>query len=163
MESGCARPTHSRRVSLREKRGRRICWEHWMPLARQALHLAGEHIHIAVWPTAHEMHQLASRHYAFEGRCFVVAAGLIMRAKDLPSELPPVPRLYRNKEAFVLRGGSAIIAPDGRYVVEPVFDRETTIIADLDLTAIDREKMTLDVADHYHRPDVFDFTLRQRL
>ena len=28
-----------------------ICWEHWMPMARQALHLAGEHIHVAVWPT----------------------------------------------------------------------------------------------------------------
>ncbi len=24
-----------------------ICWEHWMPLARQALHDSGEHIHIA--------------------------------------------------------------------------------------------------------------------
>lgn len=84
-----------------------------------------------------------------------------MRARDLPRELPPVPRLFRNKQAFVLRGGSAIIAPDGRYVVEPVFDRETTIIADLDLTAIDREKMTLDVSGHYNRPDVFDFTLRR--
>ena len=28
-----------------------ICWEHWMPLARQALHNSGEHIHVAVWPT----------------------------------------------------------------------------------------------------------------
>ena len=139
-----------------------ICWEHWMPLARQALHLAGEHIHVAVWPTVHEMHQVASRHYAFEGRCFVLAAGLIMRAKDLPRELPPVPRFSRNKEAFVLRGGSAIIAPDGRYVVEPVFDRETTIVADVNLTTIDREKMTLDVSGHYNRPDVFDFSLRKR-
>jgi len=108
------------------------------------------------------MHQLASRHYAFEGRCFVLAAGLIMRAKDLPRELPPVPRFSRNKEAFVLRGGSAIIAPDGRYVVEPVFDRETTIVADVNLTTIDREKMTLDVSGHYNRPDVFDFSLRKR-
>ena len=28
-----------------------ICWEHWMPLTRQALHDSGEHIHVAVWPT----------------------------------------------------------------------------------------------------------------
>jgi len=131
-------------------------------MARQALHLAGEHIHVAVWPTVHEMHQLASRHYAFEGRCFVLAAGLIMRAKDLPAELPPAPHLEGNEQAFVLRGGSAIIGPDGRYVVEPVFDRETTIIADVDLTAIDREKMTLDVSGHYNRPDVFDFSLRKQ-
>lgn len=46
-----------------------ICWEHWMPLTRQHLHSLGEQIHIAVWPTVHEMHQIASRHYAFEGRC----------------------------------------------------------------------------------------------
>jgi hypothetical protein len=47
------------------------------------------------------MHQIASRHYAFEGRCFVLAAGLIMRAKDLPDELPPVPHLHRdNKRSF---------------------------------------------------------------
>ena len=25
-----------------------ICWEHWMPLARMAMHQAGEDIHIAV-------------------------------------------------------------------------------------------------------------------
>ncbi|MDQ3650016.1 MAG: carbon-nitrogen hydrolase family protein, partial [Acidobacteriota bacterium] len=42
-----------------------ICWEHWMPLARQTLHTSGEHIHVAVFPAVHEMHQIASRHYAF--------------------------------------------------------------------------------------------------
>ncbi|MFN2456354.1 MAG: carbon-nitrogen hydrolase family protein, partial [Pyrinomonadaceae bacterium] len=54
-----------------------ICWEHWMPLARHALHVSGEQIHVAVWPKVDEMHQLACRHYAFEARCFVLAAGLI--------------------------------------------------------------------------------------
>jgi predicted amidohydrolase len=84
-----------------------------------------------------------------------------MRAKDLPDELHPLPHINRDRQAFVLRGGSAIIGPDGRYVVEPVFDRETTVSAELDLAAIDREKMTLDVSGHYNRPDVFDFTLRK--
>ena len=137
-----------------------ICWEHWMPLARQALHLAGEQIHLAVWPTVHEMHQLASRHYAFEGRCFVLAAGLIMQAKDLPNELS-VPENFADKsDAFLLRGGSAIIGPNGKYVVEPCFDRETIVTAELDLSAVDEERMTLDVAGHYSRPDLFDFRLR---
>ena len=103
-----------------------ICWEHWMPLARQALHNAGEHIHVAVWPTVHEMHQIASRHYAFEARCFVLASGMVMRAKDLPAELRATPELAADPEAFLLRGGSAIIGPDGRYVVEPVFEQETS-------------------------------------
>ncbi len=59
-----------------------ICWEHWMPLARMAMHNSGEHVHVAVWPTAHELHQLCSRHYAFEGRCFVLAAGLMMHRQS---------------------------------------------------------------------------------
>ncbi len=137
-----------------------ICWEHWMPLARQALHVAGEHIHVAVWPTVHEMHQLASRHYAFEARCFVLAAGLVMRVRDLPAEFGAPAGLVDKPESFLLRGGSAIIGPDGRYVVEPCFDEEKTITAELDLTAVDEERMTLDVTGHYSRSDVFDFDVR---
>jgi nitrilase len=139
-----------------------ICWEHWMPLARQALHNSGEDIHVAVWPTVHEMHQIASRHYAFEARCFVLAAGLVMRAKDLPTELRATPELAGNSDAFVLRGGSAIIGPDGNYVVEPVYEQEATITAKLDLNAVDREKMTLDVSGHYSRPDIFTFHVCKR-
>ncbi len=139
-----------------------ICWEHWMPLARQALHNAGEHIHVAVWPTVHEMHQIASRHYAFEARCFVLASGMVMRAKDLPAALRATPELAADPEAFLLRGGSAIIGPDGRYIVEPVFEQETFVIAELDLNAVDREKMTLDVSGHYSRPDIFNFQIEKR-
>jgi nitrilase len=139
-----------------------ICWEHWMPLAGQALHLAGEQIHVALWPTVHEMHQIASRHYAFEARCFVLAVGLVMRVKDLPAELGPLSHLATKPESFLLRGGSAIIAPNGRYVVEPCYDQERTITAELDLTAVDEERMTLDVSGHYSRPDIFDFQVRER-
>ncbi len=136
-----------------------ICWEHWMPLARQALHNAGEHIHVAVWPTVHEMHQIASRHYAFEARCFVLASGLIMRVKDLPNEFRAPPELAVDPEAFLLSGGSAIIGPDGKYVVEPIYEKETIVTAELDLNAVDREKMTLDVTGHYSRPDIFSFNV----
>ncbi|MDQ6625067.1 MAG: carbon-nitrogen hydrolase family protein [Verrucomicrobiota bacterium] len=139
-----------------------ICWEHWMPLARQALHNSGEHIHVAVWPTVHEMHQIASRHYAFEARCFVLAAGLVMRVKDLPAELRPITELAANPDAFLLRGGSAVIGPDGQYVVEPVYEQDTIVTAELDLAAVDREKMTLDVSGHYSRPDIFEFRMRER-
>ncbi len=129
-----------------------VCWEHWMPFARQALHESGEDLHVAVWPTVHEHHQLASRHYALEGRCFVLAVGLLMPAADLPQELeaPGV-------EGLVLRGGSAIYGPRGNAVLEPVFGQEGLRYADLDLAELDRERMTLDVAGHYARPDVFEF------
>lgn len=137
-----------------------ICWEHWMPLARQVLHDSGEHIHVSVWPTVHEMHQIASRHYAFEGRCFVLAAGLLMKMRDLPSQLSVASDLSKNPDHFLLRGGSAIIGPDGSYVVEPLFDEERVLVAALDLNVIDKERMTLDVSGHYQRDDLFNLKVK---
>jgi predicted amidohydrolase len=134
--------------------GALVCWEHWMPLARQALHDSGEDIHVALWPSAHEMLQVASRHYAFEGRCFVLVAGSLMRASALPPELEPHATKVRSPQDWVLRGGSAIIGPDGHYVTEPLFERPSLIVADLDLGRVREERMTLDVSGHYHRPEL---------
>jgi nitrilase len=138
-----------------------VCWEHWMPLARQALHDSGEDIHVALWPTVHERHQLASRHYAFEGRCFVLAAGSVMRSSALPPELELDRTKLAPESPFVLRGGSAIIGPDGDYVVPPLWDRPGILVADLDLERVRRESMTLDVSGHYSRPDVLSLTVRR--
>ncbi len=138
-----------------------ICWEHWMPLSRQALHNSGEDIHAAVWPTVHEMHQIASRHYAFEARCFVVASGGILRVRDLPADLEVIAELKDRPDHMVLRGGSAVIGPDGKYIAEPVFAEETIVVADCDFRRIDEERMTLDTAGHYSRPDVFRFGIRE--
>jgi len=141
--------------------GALVCWEHWMPLARQAMHESGEDIHVALWPTVHEMHQIASRQYAFEGRCFVLAVGSVMRAAELPPELEPHPARVSNAATWVMRGGSAIIAPDGSYLTSPVYDEPTTLFADLDLGRVREERMTLDVTGHYHRPDVFAFEVKR--
>jgi nitrilase len=140
-----------------------VCWEHWMPLARQALHESGEDVHVAVWPTVHERHQLASRHYAFEGRCFVLAAGSLMRASALPSALFVHPDRVTSPDQWVLRGGSAIIGPDGEYIVEPVFDAAQILVADLDLARVREEGMTLDVGGHYARPDVLELRVTRRV
>lgn len=141
--------------------GASICWEHWMPLTRQALHDSGEHLHIALWPTVHEMHQVASRHYAFEGRCFVIAAGQMLKAKDFPTMLKLPESLAANPEQWVLRGGSCVIDPTGKYIVEPVFDREELIIAEINTNAVIKERMTLDTSGHYQRRDVFGFEINR--
>jgi len=138
-----------------------VCWEHWMPLARQALHVSGEDIHVAVWPTVQERHQIASRHYAFEGRCFVLAAGSLMTASALPREFERDATRAPNDDSLVLSGGSAIIGPDGTYIVPPRFDEPAMLIATLDGSRLDAERMTLDVAGHYSRPDAFDFAVRE--
>jgi nitrilase len=139
-----------------------VCWEHWMPLARQAMHESGEDVHVAVWPTVHEMHQIASRQYAFEGRCYVLAIGSLLRAKDLPRELEPHPERVTSPEQYVLRGGSAIIGPDGAYLAGPVYDAPCTLYAELELGRVREESMSLDVAGHYHRPDCLELVVTRK-
>jgi len=150
----CAANTSAGRV------GTLICWEHWMPLARQVLHISREDIHVAAWPWVTEMNLVASRHYAFEGRCFVLACGGILPARDLPQDLEPLENLRSQPDALVLRGGSAIIGPDGQILAGPILEEETTLIADIDLSAITRGSLTLDVTGHYARPDIFDVRLK---
>jgi predicted amidohydrolase len=137
-----------------------ICWEHWMPLVRQRLHVEGEDIHVALWPSVKEMHQIASRHYAFEGRCFVVAAGGIMRRSDLPRELEVTGNVGSEDNEYILNGGSCVIGPDGQYVAGPAFGSEVIILARINLERIREESLTLDVTGHFNRPDLFDFRFK---
>ncbi|MFQ5346662.1 MAG: carbon-nitrogen hydrolase family protein [Rhodothalassiaceae bacterium] len=143
-----------------------ICWEHWMPLLRAAMHDRGEAIHIAQWPTVKEMHQVASRHYAFEGRCFVAASGTVLSKGDVlaglasftagePEARALLEAIPGPDDRLLQRGGSAVIAPDGSYVAEPVYDRAEAVRATLDPDRLAEERMTLDAAGHYSRPDIF--------
>ena len=138
-----------------------ICWEHWMPHARQALHISGETIHIALWPAVKEMHQIASRHYAFEARAYVLAVGGIMPVADFPAELDLPGDLRGPRDTLLLNGGSAVIAPDGEYLVAPAYGDETILYADLDLRRIAEEQMTLDVTGGYARDDIFSFEVNR--
>ena len=133
-----------------------ICWEHWMPLVRYAYHAQGEQVHIAQWPTVKTMHQVASRHYAFEGCCFVIAAGTVLHRDEVLASGNRLFELLPNEEdGLLMRGGSCIFGPDGDFLVEPVFNQPGLISAEIDhRKAISRE-MTLDGTGHYSRPDIF--------
>jgi len=144
------------------KMGGLICWEHWMPLSRQTLHNAGEHIHIALWPAVNELHQLASRHYAFEGQCYVVAVGQILQVKDLTDALVLPEDLAVSPDRYLLNGGSAVIAPDTSYVLPPQFEKDELIFQEItDLDATQRGRIRLDVSGHYQRPDVFELKVNK--
>ncbi|CAN5369297.1 carbon-nitrogen hydrolase family protein [soil metagenome] len=147
-----------------------ICWEHWMPLARAAMHAKGEIIHTAQFPTVHERHQIASRHYAFEGQCFVLTSGCVVSKGDVLEGFLSLET--DDKEVFDLLdsmkkdslqcGGSAIIAPDASYVVEPVFDNADTIYGELELDLVKQGRLLLDTDGHYSRPDVFQLKVNDK-
>lgn len=139
-----------------------ICWEHWMPLTRQAMHDEGEDIHFGLWPAVKASHKLASRHYAFEGRCFVVAMGQIMRKKDLPSYLTIAPEIMDNESQYLLDGGSCVIDPNGEYLLEPQYGVDKIIYYDLPpLSELYTERMNLATSGHYARPDIFEFRINK--
>lgn len=106
--------------------GSLVCWEHFNPLARHALHAQNEEIHVAVWPDMPESHRIAARSYALEGRCFVVSAGQVLSTDDIPADLRAAYRAGVGPDApesgLLLNGGSSIAGPDGSWIVEPVFD-----------------------------------------
>ena len=139
-----------------------ICWEHWMPLTRQTMHNSGEHIHIAVWPKVHELLQIATRSYAFEGRCCAVGVGQIMRVRDIPSELNLPDELKDNPDHMLLNGGSCVVGPDGHYVMEPIWDKEGVFTTEVDLSRCYEERMALDVTGHYQRNDVFELNVNHQ-
>ena len=136
-----------------------ICWEHWMPLARQAMHQKQEIVHAALWPTVKEMLLIASRAYAFEGRTYVLAAGTPLRRENLPPGLQLLDELPG--DGPFMRGGSAIIGPDGMLLAGPAGDEEELLIAEIDPGRVIEENMALDVCGHYARPDVFTLSVNE--
>jgi nitrilase len=139
-----------------------ICWEHWMPLTRFAMHAKGEQVHVAAWPDADDVHQLASRHYAFEGRCYVLCVGSYATARDLPADFELAQAMGLTGDDELLVGGSGIIGPDGSWIAEPVSGREAIVYGEIDLGRIAEEQQALDAAGHYNRPDVFSLTVDER-
>lgn len=145
--------------------GSLICWEHWMPLARAAMHQQCEAVHIAAWPTLDDTHLLASRHYAFEGRCFVLAAATLQTRDQI---LDGLGRAGGDAEARTLlaampdgtlqSGGSAIIGPDGA-VLARAGSAEETLHLEIDLARIGEELATFDACGHYARPDIFELSI----
>ena len=58
--------------------------------------------------------------------------------------------------AVLMPGGSSIVAPDGEIIAGPVYNKETILYGEIDLSRIPREYQAMDTAGHYNRPDIFD-------
>ena len=137
-----------------------ICYEHQMAPARYALSTLGIQVHASVWPGWDQLHPVidaATRHLAYENACYVIVARETMSPDLLPTGTP-----FGEEPFWHASGGSAIIAPGGKYLVEPVTDTETIIYAEIDLEDTIESKRWVDSAGHYARPDVFQLHWNRR-
>ncbi|MCA8948016.1 MAG: carbon-nitrogen hydrolase family protein [Planctomycetes bacterium] len=161
-------PTHEERLAwspgdghgLRTQRlgpftvGALNCWENWMPLPRAVLYAEGEDLHVALWPGGEHNTRELTRFLAREGRSYVISASGLMRRDDIGPDVPHRERLLAALPEMPANGGSAIAAPDGTWVVEPVVGDERVLVATIDHAEVRRERQNFDPAGHYSRPDV---------
>ena len=134
-----------------------ICWENYMPALRQAMYAQGVELYCA--PTADDRPTWISSmtHIALEGRVFVLSACQAIQVGDYPGWYQQ--ELGEDPASYLMRGGSAIIGPDGTVLAGPIFDQEAILDAEIDLAQITRGHLDMDAVGHYSRPDVFTFTV----
>ena len=141
--------------------GSLICWESYMPLARVALYQKGITIYISPNTNDNPEWQATIQHIAIEGKCYFINADMLVRKSSYPTDLNEKDAVDRLPD-MVCRGGSCIIDPYGHYLTEPVWDEETIIYADLDMTLPAACKMEHDAVGHYARPDVLQLIVEDK-
>jgi nitrilase len=135
--------------------GALICWENYMPLARCALYAQGVDIYIAPTYDSGDRWLASLQHIAREGGCWVIGSGCVLRAKDIPDDLPGKDTIYPNAEEWINSGDSAVIAPGGKIAAGPLRKEIGILYADIDLEQVEIARRSLDVVGHYARPDIF--------
>jgi nitrilase len=142
--------------------GQLACWEHYNPLARYAMMADGEQIHSAMYPGSifgdlfAEQTEINIRQHALESACFVICATAWLNGdqqaqivKDTGGSIGPI------------SGGcfTAIVAPDGTLMGEPIRSGEGVVIADLDFTRIEKRKQLMDSRGHSSRPELLSLLI----
>ncbi len=137
-----------------------ICWENYMPLARNAMYIRGIQVYVAPTWDSGCMWISTLQHIAKEGGVFVIGCCMPFRKRDIPNRYE-FKHLYPEETEWINPGNSCIIAPNGKIIIGPVKEKEEILYAEIDLKQILESKRTLDVAGHYARPDVFDFKVNR--
>lgn len=139
-----------------------ICWENYMPLPRYALYAGGVELYVAPTWDRGEPWISTLRHIAKEGRMYVIGCCSAVHRDSIPERYGFMQDFLPADLEWINPGGSAIVDPDGKFVVEPVMKREEILYAEIDPAQLRGPRWQLDVAGHYGRPDVFRFEVDRR-
>ncbi len=138
-----------------------ICWENFMPLARNAIYESGAQILASpTWDKSTNWLQ-SMQHIAREGGLFVISACMPLKMDDIPDDYE-FKKLYPEGKEWINIGNSAIIAPNGEILAGPLEAEEGILYADINLQHIISAKRMFDVVGHYARPDVFNFNVNTK-
>jgi nitrilase len=140
------------------KLGGLLCWENYMPLARQAMYSVGTEIYVAPTWDSSEKWLLSMQHIAREGGMFVINVCQALRMDDIPNQYE-FKQLYSGEREWINSGNSCIINPHGEIIAGPVQNKQEILYAEVDLGLITKSKRMFDVAGHYARPDVFKYEI----
>lgn len=147
-----------------------VCGEHAHSLYKYALLAMGTQVHVAGWPifpdnlfaqAQRDSVQFRVRQFAHEGKIFVINSCGIADEQNIEYCC----HTQEEKDNIVNGGGgSAIIGPNGEYLVGPVFEGEKVLVAEICLEDALPGKQTHNVLGHYTRWDVLSLNFnRERL
>jgi nitrilase len=142
--------------------GQLACFEHYNPLARYAMMADGEQIHSAMYPGSMfgepfaQKVEINVKQHAMESGCFVVCATAWLDADQQAQIITDT-----GCDIGPISGGcfTAIVAPDGNLLGEPIRSGEGEVTVDLDFTLIDRRKHVVDTRGHYSRPELLSLLI----
>jgi nitrilase len=138
------------------KLGGLLCWENFMPLARQSMYVQGVQIHVAPTWDSSENWLLSMRYIAREGGMYVIGVCSAVKKDDIPDKYE-FKKLYSGNRQWINPGNSCIINPRGEFIAGPLPEKEEILYAEIDLKQIPAAKRMFDVTGHYARPDVFKY------
>ena len=97
------------------KLGGLLCWENYMPLARQSMYSAGVEVYVVPTWDSSEDWLLSMRHIAREGGMFVINVCQAVRMDDIPDRYE-FKQLYPGDREWINSGNSCIINPRGEII-----------------------------------------------